>query len=208
MSLNSVDRSVIKGINPDLLFAYGAVSIKLQKADIIFFEDKPAYHYYQLLSGRVRMFNQGAEGKEFTQGYFEAGDSFGEPPLFVDATYPASAQSCCDSVLLKLSKDKFFQLLDHHPENMQVLLKVLSRRVLNKSAASKSNAMHNAEERILTLLRNYKLANPGTNGHTVIPYTRQEIAHLTSLRVETVIRSIAKLSSEGLLVIKDRKLLI
>lgn len=206
-SVNSASTD-FKGINPDLLRTYGAVSLKLQKADIIFFEGKPAHHYYQLLSGKVRMFNLGAEGKEFTQGYFEAGDSFGEPPLFVTAGYPASAQACCESVLLKLSRDKFFELLDHHPENMWVLLRVLSRRVLNKSAASKSNAMNSAEERILTLLQNFKNTNPGHNGQVAIPFTRQEIAHLTSLRVETVIRAITKLHADGKVEIRDRKLFI
>jgi CRP-like cAMP-binding protein len=43
------------------------------------------------------MFNSNDEGKEFTQGYFCNGQSFGEPPLFIDDEI--SCNCCCFSRL-------------------------------------------------------------------------------------------------------------
>ena len=39
-----------------------------------------------------------------------------------------------------------------------------------------------------------------------IPFTRQEIANYTGLRVETVIRTLSVMKSKNMIIIKDRKL--
>ena len=50
-----------------------------------------AHFYYQIVDRSVRMFNSNDEGKECTQGLFCLGESFGEPPLFIDQSYSARA---------------------------------------------------------------------------------------------------------------------
>lgn len=67
-------------IDVDLLFL-GVLLRKIQKNEVIFNEDEVAHFYYQIINGSVRMFNSNDEGKEFTQGIFCIGESFGEPPL-------------------------------------------------------------------------------------------------------------------------------
>ncbi|MBK8604199.1 MAG: winged helix-turn-helix domain-containing protein [Saprospiraceae bacterium] len=42
----------------------------------------------------------------------------------------------------------------------------------------------------------------------IVPYTRQQIANITGLRVETVIRTIIKLSGDNKLKIVNRKIQI
>ena len=55
--------------------------------------------YYQVVEGSVRMANMNDDGKEFIQGIFKQGESFGEPVLFIDMPYPATAIAneplCC-----------------------------------------------------------------------------------------------------------------
>src|SRR5690606_4554329 len=78
-------------IDRDLLYAWGAVSSQYEKGQIIFTEDEQARNFYQIENGAVRMFNLSKEGREYTQGMFYTGQSFGEPPLFIDGVYPAAA---------------------------------------------------------------------------------------------------------------------
>ena len=75
----------------DLLEAYGAVIKDFTKSEIIFEEGKLPTHYYQVLSGEVKMNNYNDEGREFTQGIFYKNQCFGEPPLFINQVYPANA---------------------------------------------------------------------------------------------------------------------
>lgn len=50
------------------------------------------------------------------------------------------------------------------------------------------------EERILAFLTYYKKKKSTTPDKIQIPYTRQELANLTGLRIETVIRTLRKLN--------------
>lgn len=92
----------------DILLNNGAIAKNYEKNEIIFEEGEQALFYYQVIEGQVKMYNLNEEGKEFTQGFFNDGESFGEPPLFINEDYPASAMTCTDSRIIKFSKDKFF----------------------------------------------------------------------------------------------------
>ena len=93
-------------IDLDLLFTWGAIAKEYKKNEIIISEDETAHFYYQVIDGCVRMFNCNDDGKEFTQGYFTEGQSFGEPPLFIDEKYPSTATAFQDCKIIKLSKEK------------------------------------------------------------------------------------------------------
>ena len=89
-------------IDLDLLYSWGAIAKKYKKNEVVFDEGEVANFYYQILKGTVRMYNSNEEGKEFTQGLFCSGESFGEPPLFITETYPSKAIAIQDCTILKL----------------------------------------------------------------------------------------------------------
>ena len=60
-------------IEENILVQYGAVELKLEKGAFLFHEKERAAHYFQVKTGKMKMFNLNAEGKLFTQGIFEAG---------------------------------------------------------------------------------------------------------------------------------------
>jgi CRP-like cAMP-binding protein len=59
--------------------------------------------------------------------------------------------------------------------------------------------------RLITLIDYLKKEEPGTERFYRVPYTRKELAEMTGLRVETVIRNIKALEKLGFLTIKNRK---
>ena len=91
-------------ISEVLLESVQAKKIKLQKGDLLFQEGQTALFYYQVISGEVKMNNFNDEGKEFIQGIFTAGNSFGEPPLLCDLTYPANAEALTDAEIYAVEK--------------------------------------------------------------------------------------------------------
>ena len=181
-------------IDLDLLYSWGAVAKKYKKNEVVFDEDEVAYFYYQILEGSVRMFNSNDEGKEFTQGIFCKGDGFGEPPLFIDEVYPSKAITVQDSTILKLSKEKFLKILDDYPTIQKHFLILLAQKLHSKSKTSKEIINQKPEFRIIAFLNSFKKkAENNTSDRILIPYTRQEIANHTGLRVETVIRVFTKM---------------
>ena len=182
-------------IDIDLLFSWGAVAKKYKKNEIIFDEDEVAHFYYQIIEGSVRMFNSNDEGKEFTQGLFCKGNSFGEPPLFIDQPYPSKAITIQDSTIIKLSKDKFLKILDEYPSIEKSFLILLANKIHSKSNTSKEIINQKPEFRIVAFLNTHKRKSECCNEKVLIPYTRQEIANFTGLRVETVIRVLCKMNT-------------
>jgi CRP-like cAMP-binding protein len=185
----------IMQIDIDLLFTWGAVAKKYKKNEVIFEEEESANFYYQIIDGGVRMFNLNLEGKEYTQGLFSKGDGFGEPPLFIDETYPSKAITTQDSTIIKLSKDKFMKILDEYPSVQKSFLFLLAQKVYTKSKSSNEIINHKPEHRIIAFLNSCKKNAENKDAKLIIPYTRQEIANHTGLRVETVIRVLCKMNT-------------
>jgi len=195
-------------IDESILQKYGAVELKLEKGAFLFHEKERATSYFQVKTGKIKMFNLNAEGKLFTQGMFEAGESFGEPPLFTDSNYPACTGAEEDTCLYKLSKTKFFKLLKENPEIHLLMTKMLATRLLYKSMLLKEISSFKPEHRILSLIDYLKKEEgiPADQKYEV-SLTRQHIADLTGLRVETVIRSVKTLEKEGSLNIRGHKII-
>ena len=194
-------------IDVDILFTWGAVSKKYLKDEIIFYEDDSALFYYQIIEGTVKMFSGNEDGKEFTQGVFEKGCSFGEPPLFIDEIYPSTSIALEDSVIIKISKEKFLTIIEEYPEINRRFMQLLALRVYRKTLTNKNIVNQKPEHRIIAFLTDYKQKNSiSSTIKTQIPYTRQEIADFTGLRVETVIRTLTQMKKSNKVEINNHKL--
>ncbi len=192
-------------IDHDILITYGGVSKKFQKNEFIFHEDATPYYYYQIMSGEVRLFTSNSDGKELTQGLFKEGQSFGEPPLLLGKSYPSTAQACTDCVITKLRKDHFLNILHDYPDLSEKLIYTFARRIYNKAASAQIWVRRTPEEKILQFLKTFK-QNARPLNVQAIPYTRQQIADYTGLRVETVIRTLIKMQTHGTIKIINHKL--
>ncbi|PWT70678.1 MAG: Crp/Fnr family transcriptional regulator [Bacteroidetes bacterium] len=193
-------------INTDTLLAWGASHKKVSESEIIFSEGQAPHFYFQLDSGSVRWVNINDEGKEFIQYLICPGESFGEMAVFDDMPHSASAIANEDSVVLRLAKSTFFQLLEEEPEIHFAFSRLLSQRLRFKFLLLKELAYADSEHRITTLLEYFKQSRKNIcEKSNKVMLTRQQIAKMTGLRVETVIRSIRHLSDKGLVHINHGK---
>lgn len=191
----------------EALLEFGANKVSYPKGELIFSEGEMARNYYQVISGEVKMNNFNYDGKEFVQGIFYSGQSFGEPPLFSDVKYPANAAAITDTELYKLHKPKFLELLQAHPDLHLQITKTLASRLYYKAIMASELSTQEPEHRILRLLDYLKKhVNQLTEPFSFkVELTRQQIADLTGLRVETVIRATKCLEKKNELKIKSRK---
>jgi CRP-like cAMP-binding protein len=197
------------GIDKDILLAWGGVQKKYLKHEIIFHEGEMPRFYYQLIEGEIKMYNYNdKEEKEFFQGIFKSGDSFGEPPLLIGEVYPATAENLKDSVVIKLSRESFMGILAEYEDIHLEFTKTIARRLYNKAISSRDIISNTPETRILRFLDWYKKRENCSDKLIEVEYTRQQIANFTGLRVETVIRAIQKLKLENKLEIRNRKIII
>ncbi len=192
-------------INVELLIKFGAVRSELAKGKLLFQEGDEAFFYYQIISGSIKMNNYDEEGNETIQGIFKNDQSFGEPAIFGNFEYPANAECITKTSIVKLEKNRFLELLKENPTICIELLSTLSKRLRFKAILSKEIKSYDAEHRIMTLLEILK-SNNTEQAESFIDVTRQTIANLTGLRVETVIRAIKRLEEQKKLRIINRKI--
>jgi CRP/FNR family transcriptional regulator, cyclic AMP receptor protein len=193
-------------IDIDLLLALGAIYKKVSAGETIFNEGQSCFYYYQLVSGKVRWVNFNDEGHECIHSIIEPGESFGELPLFDDESYAATAIADEESIILRLNKSSFFELLKQNSSIHFAFTRLLSKRLRSKFLIIKYFATHCPETRIATLINHLKAEHRNFCGKCdQLKLTRQQIADMTGLRVETVIRTMRLMHDKGELVIAKGK---
>jgi len=159
-----------------------------------------------LVSGSVRWVNINEDGGEFIQELIEPGESFGDFSLFDGAPYAGSAITNKESVILRLQRSTFQQILREHPEIHMDFTKLFSERLRFKFLLLNELSCFGPEHRISTLFTYLKENKKNfCNKCNKVQLTRQQIANMTGLRVETVIRSIKQLEEKGSLTIDKGK---
>ncbi|TYP72236.1 Crp/Fnr family transcriptional regulator [Aquimarina intermedia] len=196
-------------IPEDILNAVGAELKSFSKGELLFTEGSEPLFYYQIKSGAIKMNNYNDDGKEYIQGIFETGKSFGEPPLLAKVPYPANAEAIVESKIWRLPKIEFISLLSNHPDIHITFTTLLASRLYYKAVMVSEISNQEPEHRILRIIDYMKKQSGNVDQRATQSYrvdlTRQQLADLTGLRVETVIRTIKKLENKGELYIKNRK---
>ncbi len=124
----------------------------------------------------------------------------------IPTTFQITVIADVPSEIVKLPRDRFETLLASQPHLQAELSKVLANRLRLKYIITKELCNHNPQHSILSLLE--YLQNEGKHickACNKVELTRQQIADMLGLRVETVIRAIRDLYDRELLVIQNGK---
>lgn len=197
-------------IEESLLIKYQAELKEYLKDDILFKYNTIARNYFQIRSGEVKVCNTNSDGKEFIQSIFSKNRGVGEPALFGEFKYPANAIVTQTSQIWVLKKKYFLKLLSQNAEVHFEISKTISQRLHYKSIIASEISIENPSHRILTLLNYlkhyiYDIQEPFEHH---VDLSRQQIADLTGLRVETTIRAIKKLEKNNYLKLINHKIYI
>ena len=170
---------------------------RFAKGQMIYNQGSLALYYYEVKSGQVRIVNTNEEGKDFVQGLYKAGDCIGLPSLVCEKPYPAAAFAHSSSELYVVARKQFFELLKGNPEFHFGITKTLSERLLYKAMMLEEVAIEEAEHRLITLI--HYLIRQKEGADNILGITKQRLADLSGLRVETVIRILKKVEERGLI---------
>ncbi|KFC20363.1 Crp/Fnr family transcriptional regulator [Chryseobacterium sp. FH1] len=194
-------------IPENLLLSYGAEYETFSRGEIIFDEGETPKCYYQIISGRIKLNHYNEAGKELILAILEPGLSVCELLLFIDKKYPVNAVVIEESTVLKLPKADFMKMMDEHPNISKDMNKFLSERLYHKFMMLENNSSLHAEVRIKGVLDYHKSFSPDQSNYSYeVPLTRQQLASITGLRVETVIRTIKNLEKQEVLKIINRNI--
>lgn len=195
-------------IDVEILYSFGGETVMYKPKDFIFKEGENSQYYFQILSGKVKLNTFTESGKEFIHNILGKNQSFGDPLLFIEKAYPTNAVSLQTTELVRIPKNSFIEMIKAHPDLSLEMNMCLSQRLYYNSLMVRDMASADPIQRLRGLLDYLKSYHDGDCQQCFpIELTRQQIADLTGLRVETVIRTIKKMAHQEIVKVEGRRIL-
>ncbi len=107
----------------------GAEQFEFQSGEVILQQDAPEKHFWILLSGGVRVYQDQSDGSRTTLGLKSGSETFGEVALLSGTANPANVEITEPSTFIRLSEAAFWELMASCPVVRQAILRNMSLRL-------------------------------------------------------------------------------
>jgi CRP-like cAMP-binding protein len=176
-----------------------AITRRFQADDVIFRKDDPGTGLYGVVSGRVVVVADSAEGKELILNVFGPGEYFGEIALLDGEGRTATAIAREPSELLFLDRRHFMPFLARNPDVMTRIIHLLCRRLRRTNDLMEDSIFLPVSLRLakqlLALVDVYGLQ---AKAEPTFPLSQAELGRMLGVSREIVARQLAIWRRAGL----------
>lgn len=188
------------------LKSFGADIEEYNAGDTVFKEGEVPQFYYQIAKGNVKLNNVRQNNKELIHCILNDKQGIAEFTLFMNKTYPVNAVAITACEVLKLHKAGFLDLLVSYPNIYSKIICNLSDFVHFRLLMGGVLFEQNPASKLISLLDHLKSSQDDRDPFSYqVPFTRQQLASLTGLRVETTIRTLKIMEKENVVKISNGK---
>ena len=173
----------------------------LRRSEVLFREGEPAAALYLVESGRVKLTQLTAEGREVIMRYLAPGDAFAAVALFERSTYPVTARATERTRLRAWPREILPGLVRDHPRFEANLLRIVSSHTREALSRVRELATEPVAQRLArTLLRlGQQIGRREPDGAVLVErITQQEIAEISGASRYTVSRTMADWQERGI----------
>jgi CRP-like cAMP-binding protein len=190
--------------------AQRTIELRLQKGEVLFISGEQAKGLFVVVNGKIRVFQQNAEGREQVMHVDTAGAVIGEVAVFDDGPYPASAVSELDAELLFIDKKDMHRFCAAYPALALRALRLMAARVRRHAQLVEALSFQDVEHRLAAFfISEAKHASTPLQGRVALHLlSNQEIASRIGSVRDVVSRTIARMKHDGLIVMNGRTLII
>jgi CRP/FNR family transcriptional regulator len=184
---------------------------RLVREEMLFVAGEEARGLYVVVSGAVRAFRAGADGREQVIHTERAGATLAEVPVFDNGTYPATAVADEDSVVLFISREDVRAVCREQPGIALAALELLAGRLRRHAELVEVLSLRAVGQRLARLLLAEARARGERSGGAVsleIGATNAQIAARVGTVTEVVSRALARLHQDGLILLNNRRVTI
>jgi CRP/FNR family transcriptional regulator, dissimilatory nitrate respiration regulator len=171
------------------------------KGQTIFSEGEEGSGFHVVISGRVKIFKLSPEGKEQILHILEAGEPFGEVPVFSGERFPAHAQTLEVSRIFFFPRPAFVGLIKKNPHLALNMLAVLSRRLRKFAALVEDLSLKEVPGRLAAhfLYLSEKKKGMKEAADLELSISKNQLASLLGTIPETLSRILARMIRDGLI---------
>ncbi|MBB6487422.1 helix-turn-helix domain-containing protein [Rhizobium lusitanum] len=172
---------------------------QLEAGRTLFFEGDRAKHLFELVEGVLRIFKIMADGRRVITGFFYPGDLVG---VSLRDRYLYSAEAVVPVSVRRFGRRAFEDTVCSSPQLRPQLLARLCDEMATAQDQMVLLSCKNAEERVCSFLLKLLRRKQGQDRSCSVvdlPMTRLDIADYLGLTIETVSRSMTKLTCKGII---------
>lgn len=166
---------------------------KYPKNSIIVTEGDTRSNFYIVVTGNLKVFVDGDDGRQVVLNFLGPGDYFGELALIDGAPRSASVMTQSATTLQVISQQDFQQFLAGDQSASLVMMKALVRRIRTLTSSVRDLALLDVYGRVANLLQQRAAAE----AHQPLKLTHQEIADMIGASREMVSRILRELALGG-----------
>lgn len=188
-----------------------SIERKLAREETLFVAGEDARGLYVIVTGSVRAFRSGAEGREQVIHTERAGATLAEVPVFDNGTYPATAVADEDSVVLFIAREDVRIVCRERPNVALAALELLAGRLRRHAELVEVLSLRAVGQRLARLLlREARARGERTHGGTSfdIVATNGQLAARVGTVTEVVSRALSRLNQDGLILVDNRRVTI
>jgi CRP/FNR family transcriptional regulator len=172
-----------------------AVRRDFRKGQFIFNEGDPSRGFCLVVSGTVKIYRIGTDGRERVFHVVQAGDAFAEAAMFMDA-YPATAEALTPATVIFIEKNGFKQLLARDPKLSFKIIGTLVKWLRQMRDALTDLTLKEVPARFAS----YVLSLPAEPGKPVrLTVSKTTVAQMIGTTKETFSRLLHRLAQHRIL---------
>jgi CRP/FNR family transcriptional regulator, polysaccharide utilization system transcription regulator len=176
------------------------MSLEVKKGSVIFYENNLPSGFYCVHKGKVKVYKTADNGDVQIVRLATDGNIIGYRSLLSNEPYKATAETIEDSIMCFIPKHSLMDLMS---KNLDFSLKIMESFAKELDTAQKKSldilyksSKERLAEAIVLLLETFHLDR---EGYINIKLTRSELAAITGMVHETVVRILAEWEKEGVL---------
>ncbi|MBE0486327.1 Crp/Fnr family transcriptional regulator [Marinobacter sp.] len=183
--------------------------LRLGHHQLLYRQDRPAHHFFFVISGRLRLYRLDSSGIDRTLDSIAPGDCFAEVMIYADPPrYACYAEALKSSEVLMIPVKAYQELLNQHPEYAQAALRHYAMRAVTRFHDLEIMTVQSARDRLIRYLIDL-LPNGGQeSGEVELPLPKCLVASRLAMQPETFSRILADLKANGLVRVNRSKLFI
>jgi len=188
---------LFSGLEPEHLTTLSAIAVpkRISKKAVLFREGDEAKGFFLLLKGRVKLSKVSSTGKEQILHFVQKGQSFAEAALYMNKTYPATAEALEETELFFIPREALSQAMTSDPGLAMNLIGHLARYLQLLTRKVEELSLMDATARLAQhLLGNMEAAT----GLVRLGAGKGQTASSLGMAVETFSRTLTRFKDEGL----------
>ncbi|HEY4327582.1 MAG TPA: response regulator [Mucilaginibacter sp.] len=176
-----------------------------KKKQVVYFEGDKGHGLFLVLKGRVKTVKT-SDGRELMTGVYAPEHYLGIQAVLANEPYGDTAIAMEDSILCLLPKENIENLLNLYPDIARAFIKLLANDIKEKEEQLLQLAYFSVRKRMAeTLLR---LHGEDGDQKKTFKITREDLASMAGMAIESVSRTLADFKTEGLIEKKGSSIIL